>query len=487
LRETRVQSVLAAPFAPRIWSSRTLFAVAGRICKALDLLILSGVAFVLLVLPRVGRVALLDARVSVRGILLALVCVVGWRFLLVWVGVYSPQRAASYVDYLFRCVIGLNLCTGVVAAVAVVHPLGVEVWGLAEAYWSVCLALMLTVRLGLLAYGGYVRPKLRPSRNLMIVGSGQRARQVYEEFKAHREWDYRLLGFVDSEPQSDFVPPEMVIGGIGDLETILMHTVVDEVVIALPVKSQYEAVEQSIGICQSLGIQAQYFTDFFGTAITKRHSSEGAHGVKLDVVHHDSRRYVKRVMDVVFSAVLIVLFLPVMLMVALAVKLTSAGPVLFRQERFGLNKRRFYMLKFRSMMVDAESRQAAIEHLNETSGPAFKIKNDPRVTPIGNFLRKFSLDELPQLFNVLMGQMSLVGPRPLPLRDVNRFSEAWIMRRFSVKPGITCLWQIGGRSNTDFDRWIALDLEYIDHWSLWLDWTILLKTVPAVVMSRGAS
>ena len=145
------------------------------------------------------------------------------------------------------------------------------------------------------------------------------------------------------------------------------------------------------------------------------------------------------------------------------------------------------MLKFRSMMMDAESRQAAVEHLNETSGPVFKIKNDPRVTPIGNVLRKFSLDELPQLLNVFMGQMSLVGPRPLPLRDVNRFSDAWNMRRFSVKPGITCLWQIGGRSNTDFDRWIQLDLDYIDHWSLWLDWKILLKTVPAVVTSRGAS
>lgn len=469
-----------------------LFAVSGRLCKAADLAILSGGAIAFLLLPHLndaagGVAGFLDAKVTVRNILLSLVCVGAWRLLLAAMGVYSPQRSRSVADYLFRCVIGLNLCTLMVAGVARTLRSPVDVWRVTEVFWGGCLLAMLAARGLLLAYGGYVRPRMRPSRNLMIVGSGARARQVYEEFKAHSEWEYRLVGFVDSEPQSDFVPAEMIIGGIGDLETILMHTVVDEVVIALPVKSQYEAVEFSIGVCQSLGIQAQYFTDFFGSSITKRYSPGGAHGVVLEVVYDDWRRHVKRLVDVALAGVLLVVFAPMMLAVATAVKLTSAGPVFFRQERFGLNKRRFYMLKFRSMMVDAESRQAAVEHLNETSGPAFKIRNDPRVTPIGSFLRRFSLDELPQLFNVLMGQMSLVGPRPLPLRDVNRFSEAWVMRRFSVKPGITCLWQIGGRSNTDFDRWIELDLQYIDGWSLWLDWTILLKTIPAVVTSRGAS
>ena len=164
---------------------------------------------------------------------------------------------------------------------------------------------------------------------------------------------------------------------------------------------------------------------------------------------------------------------PVFLVIAAAIKLSSPGPILFIQERFGLNKRRFRMYKFRTMVVDAEARQTALEGLNEAQGPVFKIKHDPRITPLGRFLRKTSLDELPQLLNVLKGEMSLVGPRPLPNRDVTRFNESWLMRRFSVKPGLTCLWQINGRSNTDFDTWIALDLKYIDEWSFLLDFKIL--------------
>jgi lipopolysaccharide/colanic/teichoic acid biosynthesis glycosyltransferase len=145
------------------------------------------------------------------------------------------------------------------------------------------------------------------------------------------------------------------------------------------------------------------------------------------------------------------------------------------------------MLKFRSMVVNAEALQAQLEHLNETKGPAFKIKKDPRITPIGSFIRKMSIDELPQLVNVLKGDMSLVGPRPLPTRDVKRFSEPWLLRRFSMTPGLTCLWQVSGRSNTDFDNWIDLDLQYIDNWSLTMDFVILLKTIPAVLKGRGAS
>ena len=154
---------------------------------------------------------------------------------------------------------------------------------------------------------------------------------------------------------------------------------------------------------------------------------------------------------------------------AVAIATTSEGPVFFVQQRYGLNKRRFSMLKFRTMRADAEQAQAQIEHLNEAAGPIFKIKEDPRITPVGKFLRKTSIDELPQLLNVLRGDMSLVGPRPMSTRDVSRFSEAWLMRRFSVKPGITGLWQVSGRSNTSFDRWIELDLKYIDDWSLALD------------------
>jgi lipopolysaccharide/colanic/teichoic acid biosynthesis glycosyltransferase len=161
--------------------------------------------------------------------------------------------------------------------------------------------------------------------------------------------------------------------------------------------------------------------------------------------------------------------------------------VFFIQERVGLNKRTFRLYKFRTMVADAEERQAEIEHLNEARGPVFKIRNDPRLTPVGKFLRKTSIDELPQLFNVLKGDMSLVGPRPLPVRDYQGFDQDWQRRRFSVRPGITCLWQINGRSSIPFEKWMELDLQYIDQWSLWMDFKILAKTIPVVLKGTGAA
>jgi lipopolysaccharide/colanic/teichoic acid biosynthesis glycosyltransferase len=175
------------------------------------------------------------------------------------------------------------------------------------------------------------------------------------------------------------------------------------------------------------------------------------------------------------------------LVAAIAIKLISPGPVFFLQERMGLNKRRFKILKFRTMVLNAEKLLPDLEKHNEVSGPVFKIRNDPRITPVGRLLRRSSIDELPQLFNVLTGDMSLVGPRPLPIRDYEGFNEDWQRRRFSVKPGITCLWQVNGRSGISFDQWMMLDLQYMDEWSLWLDLKILAKTVPAVVRGSGAA
>jgi exopolysaccharide biosynthesis polyprenyl glycosylphosphotransferase len=196
---------------------------------------------------------------------------------------------------------------------------------------------------------------------------------------------------------------------------------------------------------------------------------------------------VKRILDIVVSGTLIVLLTPVFLVICLAIKLGSKGPVLFVQDRIGLNKRRFPLYKFRTMVTDAEARQGDLEHLNEASGPVFKIENDPRITQLGSFLRRSSLDELPQLTNVFLGDMSLVGPRPLPVRDYEGFNEDWHRRRFSVRPGLTCLWQIQGRSRVTFERWMELDMQYIDEWSLWLDIKILAKTVPVVIKGTGAA
>ena len=177
---------------------------------------------------------------------------------------------------------------------------------------------------------------------------------------------------------------------------------------------------------------------------------------------------------------------PLMLAAAAAIRLTSDGPVIYAQERYGLNRRRFRMFKFRTMVQDAERLQASLESQNEAEGPVFKIADDPRITPLGRFLRRTSIDELPQLFNVLRGEMSLVGPRPLPLRDVDALHATGDLRRFSVRPGLTCLWQISGRSGIGFDDWIRLDLQYIDRWSLPLDLRILVRTIPAVLRGTGA-
>jgi exopolysaccharide biosynthesis polyprenyl glycosylphosphotransferase len=183
----------------------------------------------------------------------------------------------------------------------------------------------------------------------------------------------------------------------------------------------------------------------------------------------------------------VVLTLPLMGLIALAIRLTSPGPVLFRQQRSGLHGRPFNMLKFRTMVTNAEQLKQELEALNEMSGPVFKLSNDPRVTRVGRFLRRWSLDELPQLFNVLRGEMSLVGPRPLPVAEVERFDDPADRRRLSVKPGLTCLWQVGGRNEVRcFKDWVRLDLEYIDHWSLWLDLKILARTIPAVLRGTGA-
>ncbi len=196
---------------------------------------------------------------------------------------------------------------------------------------------------------------------------------------------------------------------------------------------------------------------------------------------------VKQVLDYIIAGALLVLLAPLLLLLALAIRLTSPGPALYRQVRAGLNGRSFLMVKFRSMRTDAERQQGDLAARNEMRGPVFKLTNDPRVTPLGRFLRKHSLDELPQLWNVLRGEMSLVGPRPLPVEEVNRFDQDTHRRRLSVKPGLTCLWQISGRNDiADFADWVRLDLAYIDQWSLWLDFKILLATIPAALFGRGA-
>ena len=337
---------------------------------------------------------------------------------------------------------------------------------------------------------GRLASALRGRRDLIIVGSGPRAAQLYQQVSEAESSHTHLLGFVDSpngHPVPDVIRKQM-LGNLEDLEGILMRLPVDEVLIALPAKSCYAQSQKAIAVCERGGVEATYFSDVFEVALARPRFELYGHSpvVSFKVVQDGYRLAVKRCIDIIGAIVGIIGFSPLMVITAVAIKLTSPGPVLFTQERYGLNKRRFRMYKFRTMVDDAESLQAGLESRNESTGPAFKIRNDPRITPIGRILRKTSLDELPQFFNVLRGEMSLVGPRPLPKRDVSRFDSASLMRRFSVKPGLTCLWQVNGRCDTNFNRWIALDLKYIDEWSLGLDFKILAMTLPAVLSGKGA-
>lgn len=348
------------------------------------------------------------------------------------------------------------------------------------------------MRLGLRLNLRRLRERGHNVKSLLIVGGGLRARRFASHVVRRPELGYKLLGYIDSDPA--FAYDEMSgaswLGKIEDVSRLLANEVIDEVVIALPIKSQYTQIESAVSLLEEQGITTHLLSDLFPQKLARSQPAE-LDGVPLISLHSTPpfswRTEAKRLFDLVTAVVLLFFCAPLFALVAIVIKLDSAGPVFFIQDRFGFNKRRFRMIKFRTMRADAEARMKEIEHLNEKSGPIFKIRNDPRTTRVGRWLRKTSFDELPQLFNVLLGDMSIVGPRPLSVRDALRMEAAWQKRRFSVKPGLTCLWQVSGRSNLSFEQWMQLDLEYIDHWSLGLDAAILLRTIPAIVLARGAS
>ncbi len=276
---------------------------------------------------------------------------------------------------------------------------------------------------------------------------------------------------------------------ISDLAHLLHEHSVNGVIINAR-HNYFEQIESAIRTCELEGVEAWLVADFFKTQLsrTSLDDFQGRPVLVFRSAPEDSWQSVgKQLLDLSLAGSMAIAISPVLLVVALLIKVTSPGPILFRQQRCGLNGRPFTIYKFRTMVTDAEQRKAELAAMNEMTGPVFKVTNDPRITPIGHFLRKYSLDEFPQLFNVLRGEMSMVGPRPLPVDEVKRFDDLAHRRRLSVKPGLTCLWQISGRNNVkDFRDWVRLDLEYIDNWSLWLDLKILWLTIPVVALGTGA-
>jgi exopolysaccharide biosynthesis polyprenyl glycosylphosphotransferase len=333
-------------------------------------------------------------------------------------------------------------------------------------------------------------------RYLLIIGANSRANEVAHKIDARPELGYKIVGFVAENDNARETWPQQsthrgeVLGKLDELQGVLKRERVDEMMVCLPVESRFSDIVTIIQHARDLGVVVRLMPNLQDDTLFKNiHLEEfdGQHVVTMFREQMLLQLLAKRMVDATLSLSALIVLAPLMIVVAILIKITSPGPVLFAQDRVGMNQRRFRIYKFRSMVVDAEAKKEELAHLNEIpDGPAFKIKNDPRITKIGRFIRKTSIDELPQLFNVLHGEMSLVGPRP-PLPDEVKNYEWLFRKRLSVKPGITCVWQISGRSNTTFERWMEMDSEYIDNWSIWLDMKILLKTVPAVLLGRGAS
>jgi exopolysaccharide biosynthesis polyprenyl glycosylphosphotransferase len=322
-------------------------------------------------------------------------------------------------------------------------------------------------------------------RYMLIVGTGPDARRFADRVERHRELGLRILGFLAVEPGPPAIGHRPVLGTLEEIESVMHENIVDEVGICLG-PTDLGLIEPIARLCEEVGKVVRIPLDDVPVSLPGGRVEEFDRGKVLSLVYGPDRiagLVVKRLLDIVLSSVALVALTPLFLFVAVAIIASDGRPVLFRQVRVGLNGRPFPVVKFRTMVRDAEERLAELEALNEIRGPAFKVTRDPRLTRIGRILRKTSIDELPQLWNVLRGQMSLVGPRPPLPREVVAY-DLWHRRRLSMKPGITGLWQVAARREDDFDKWVALDLAYIDRWSVLLDLKIMVRTIPAMLQGR---
>jgi len=341
------------------------------------------------------------------------------------------------------------------------------------------------------SYSGvsWIRDFLGRYHYLLIVGCGPRAREMAALIEESRGMGLRLVGFVD--PDSGNVTAANLgrydVFPLDSLASILHQRVVDEIIFAVNMQ-ELARLEPVIRHCADVGMKTRVQLEFL-PATYSRIYLEKFREVQLlslsSAPDSELRLFFKRVFDTVLSGVSLIVLSPLLACIAAMIRTTSPGPVLFQQTRCGLGGRRFTLYKFRSMINNAEQMRAELHQLNELDGPVFKMSDDPRITPVGRWLRRFSLDELPQLWNILRGDMSLVGPRPAVPEEVDQY-EDWQRRRLRMRPGLTCTWVLEGRNHLDFNRWMQLDLTYIDNWSLWLDAKIFLRTIPIVLSGRGA-
>ena len=466
--------------------------------KLLDLLMMVG-SFALATVPvlyenqGVTFSDFLSMRVKVQNFLLFLGILLVWHVIFSMLGLYEPGRAVGerkeLVNALEASFVG-SVFLGVTGAIAQVRMVDMV---FLLAFWLSSSALVVLTRVCIRFVLQKAQKRENHLLNVLIIGTNARAVEVARKIESRPQSGYRVMGFAD-EPwegldgfQMDSYP---LVCGLKDLAEFFRKVAIDEVVMALPLKSFYFEASRIASVCEEQGIVMSVIPSIFNlrTARSRAEDFEGESVVTLYTGQLSGWPAItKRTLDIIFSLMILLVLAPVFLVTSLLIKIFSPGPVFFTQERLGLNKHRFRICKFRTMVPNAEQAQIEVESLNEAAGPVFKIKNDPRITSLGRFLRKTSIDELPQLFNVLKGDMSLVGPRPLPVRDYEGFDQDWHRRRFTVRPGITCLWQVKGRSSIPFEQWMELDMQYIDHWSIWLDLKILVDTIPAVLKGSGAA
>jgi exopolysaccharide biosynthesis polyprenyl glycosylphosphotransferase len=417
----------------------------------------------------------------------ALCACLAWPLSLQQLGLYDSQRRASLDDIVGRLTVAGVISTLLMTATSYVSgaPLAPKfplLFGAAQ------FSILMSERLAIFALLRFARRLGRNTRNVLIVGSGPRALMVSRRIEESPHWGLRVIGFLDDAdaPVAPAIPPSAMRKMV-DVRRILRDEVVDEVIIAAP-RSMFGEIGPVVSACGEAGVPFTLLSDVFGDYLpppeVTRFGSLAA--LRFAAVHHSPTRIaVKRGIDLLGGAAALIVAAPIIALAALAIRATSKGPAFFRQTRCGLYGRQFTLYKLRTMVSDAEQRKAALEHLNEMSGPVFKMRNDPRVTPLGRWLRRFSIDELPQLWNVARGHMSLVGPRPALPHEVAQY-ETFERRRLSMRPGLTCLWQVGGRNRVnDFDDWVRMDLAYIDTWSLTLDLRVLAQTIPAVIRATG--
>ncbi|MBN1875248.1 MAG: undecaprenyl-phosphate glucose phosphotransferase [Anaerolineae bacterium] len=402
---------------------------------------------------------------------------------------YTHWRGLTWLDHVYRVSNAVTTTLVVTLALAfVLRPLVYSRLLLLEA--GITMIALLSISR---AFALYVQSLLRRRgigvRRIVIVGAGEVGRRVMRSVVARPDLGYQIVGYVDDNP----VKGEGEIGrfkGLGALDNlpvIIEAEKVDEVIITLP-WNYHRRILSILRECELRKIEARIVPDLFQLSMSRVEVSDLG-GVPLVSVHEIAfsrgELWLKRVMDLLIAGICLLFGWPIFALIALMIKLDSPGPVFFKQERIGHNHRPFIIYKFRSMRCGAEQEVLQLQELNEADGPLFKIRDDPRQTRVGAFLRRSSLDELPQVFNVLRGEMSIVGPRPPIHSEVEQY-QSWHKKRLAVPPGMTGLWQVSGRSELTFDEMVLLDIYYIEHWSPWLDLTILLRTVPKVLLGEGA-